>query len=318
MARSLENQVVLITGASSGLGFAAAEAFARAGADVALLARREADLERAARRVRAHGRRALVVPADVTDREALAEAVDRVVDELGGLDILVLSAAATVFGTFEEVDPEAFDRVMDVTFTGTVNCVRAALPALERRAGTILAVGSLMTKVPLPTFSAYTAAKHAQRGFLNTLRVELLARSSGVEVAMVHPGPIDTPVWQDTATATGDLPRRPPGLPPDVVAEALVAAARDPRPETTFGADTQAIEWLWQYARPVGDLLLAAVHHYYRSGGSSKSDASAALDAVAGAVTSDALPRPTLGSAVRIATTPLRAAGASLRVLRSS
>jgi hypothetical protein len=174
-----------------------------------------------------------------------------------------------------------------------------------------------MTKVPLPTFSAYTAAKHAQRGFLNTLRVELLARSSGVEVAMVHPGPINTPVWDDTPTATGELPRRPPGLPPDVVADALVAAARNPRPETTFGADTLIIEWLWQYARPAGELLLAAVQHYYRSGGSSRSDARAALDAVAGAVTSDALPRPTVDAAVRVAATPLRVANASLRLLRS-
>src|SRR4051812_28338736 len=157
---SLEDKVVLITGASSGVGFAAAEAFARAGADVALLARRKPDLERAARRVRAHGRRALVVPTDVTDRDAVAAAVPRTVDELGGLDVLVLAAAATVFGTFEEVDPDAFQRVVDVTFGGTVNCVRAALPELERSGGTILAVGSLMSKLPLPTFSSYAAAKH--------------------------------------------------------------------------------------------------------------------------------------------------------------
>jgi NAD(P)-dependent dehydrogenase (short-subunit alcohol dehydrogenase family) len=313
---SLEDRVVLITGASSGVGFAAAEAFARAGADVALLARTADKLEEAAEGVRRHGREALVVPTDITDREAVDRAVERTVQELGGIDVLVLSAASTVFGTFEEVDPDAFDRVVAVTFTGTVNCVRAALPALERRAGVVLAVGSLMTKVPLPTFTSYAAAKHAERGFLNSLRVELLARSSGVQVAMVHPGSIDTPVWESTETATGELPRKPPGQPPELVAEALVAAARDPRPESTFGADTVAIEWLWQYFRPAGDLLLAAVHHYYRSGGSPKSDAAAALDAVIGAIKSDALPRPSVGGAVRVATTPLRAASASLRTLR--
>src|SRR4051794_5783891 len=104
MARSLEDQVVVITGASSGGGFAAAEAFARAGADVALLARRRRELERAARRVRAHGRRALVLPADVTDRAAVDGAVRRTVAELGGLDVLVLGAATTVFGDFDEID----------------------------------------------------------------------------------------------------------------------------------------------------------------------------------------------------------------------
>ena len=146
--------------------------------------------------------------------------------------------------------------------------------------------------------------------------MELLARPSGVRVAQVHPGSIDTPVWDTTSTATGALPRKPPGQPPDVVADALVAAARDPRPETTFGADTQLLEWIWQYARPAGDLLLAVVHHYYRSGNDDRSDVTAALEALQEAVTSEALPRPTLGTAVRLATTPLRAAGASLRLLR--
>src|SRR3954469_11755861 len=174
--RSIEDRVVLVTGASSGVGFAAAEAFARAGADVALLARSAEPLERAAEGVRRHGREAVVVPTDVTDRAAVDAAVRTTLDELGGLDVLVLSAATTVFGTFEEVDPDDFDRVVDVTFTGTVNCVRSALHALEDREGVILAVGSLMTKVPLPTFTSYAAAKHAERGFLNSLRVELLAR----------------------------------------------------------------------------------------------------------------------------------------------
>ncbi len=315
---SLEDKVVLITGASSGVGFVAAEAFARAGADVALLARTEPDLDRAARRVRNHGRRALVVPADTTDRAAVDAAVQRVVDELGGLDVVVLGAAATVFGTFEEVDPDEFDRVVQITFTGTVNCVRSALPALEERSGTLLAIGSLMTKVPLPTFSSYTAAKHAERGFLNTLRVELLARSSGVQVAMVHPGSIDTPIWERTGTATGHLPRRPPGAPAEDVADALVAMAKNPRAETTFGLDAQVIETLWGAVRPVGDLLLAGVHHYYRSGDTpTKSNLVAAIDAIGAAVSSDALPRPSLNAAKRVATTPLRVAATSARALRS-
>src|SRR3954447_12039899 len=175
-----------------------------------------------------------------------------------------------------------------------------------------------MTKVPLPTFSSYTAAKHAERGFLNTLRVELLARSSGVKVAMVHPGSIDTPIWERTGTATGHLPRRPPGAPPEDVADALVAMARNPRPEATFGLDAHVLETLWGAVRPVGDLVLAGVHHYYRSGATpTKSDLVAAVDAVAAAVGSDALPRPSLSSAVRLAATPLRLAATSVRALRS-
>ena len=135
---------------------------------------------------------------------------------------------------------------------------------------------------------------------------------------MVHPGSIDTPIWERTGTATGHLPRRPPGAPAEDVADALVAMARNPRAETTFGLDAQVIETLWGAVRLVGDLLLAGVHHYYRSGASSKSDVSAALDAIATAVNSDAMPRPSLDSAVRLATTPLRLAGSSVRALRSS
>src|SRR5919199_476869 len=170
-----EDRVVLITGASSGVGAAAAEAFAREGAHLALLARGREGLERVARRVRRQGRRALVLPADVTDRAALERAVGRVERELGGIDVLVTGAAAMVFGRFEQVPPEAFDRTIAVTFTGTVDTIRAALPALERRQGTIVVLGSIMARLPWPSFSSYSAAKHALRGFVGALRVELRA-----------------------------------------------------------------------------------------------------------------------------------------------
>lgn len=264
---ALEGKVVLITGASSGLGLAAAEAFAREGCDVALLARGRERLQKAAKKVRAHGRRALVTPADVTDRDAVQAAVDRTVRELGALDVLVLCAAGTVFGPFLEVEPDDFDHVTDVTYTGAVNCVRSALPELERTAGTIIATGSLMAKVPLPTFASYAAAKHAERGFLNTLRVELRAAGSPVEISQLHPGAIDTPVWDETPSATGFLPRRPPSDDSaEDVAGALVALAENPRAEVMVGPEAQAIQWLFDNVRPAGDMLLSVVHHYYLSG----------------------------------------------------
>ena len=309
MKRDLTGATVLLTGASSGVGFAAAEAFARAGADVALLARSEEGLQRAAARVEAQGRRALVVPADVTDRPRLEEVVTEVVEEFGGIDVLCLNAGTTVFGPFEDVEPDAFDRVIDVTFLGAVNCVRATLPELEASAGVIVATGSIMTKVPLPTFSSYAAAKHAERGFLNSLRVELQARRSPVEISMVHPGAINTPVWEHTATATGFLPRRPPeGYSPQQVAGALVAMARDPKKEITFGAEAKAIEWLFDNVRPAGDLLLSIVHHYYLSGRRpAQSDANALWEAVGEGVASDGvLSRPSLTMPLRLASLPLK------------
>jgi NAD(P)-dependent dehydrogenase (short-subunit alcohol dehydrogenase family) len=263
----LAGKVVLITGASSGVGAAACEAFARAGADVALLARNEEALERAAAPVRAQGRRALVLPADVTDAAAVDEAVHRCEQQLGRLDVVVPNAAATIYGRFSAVPARDAERVLAVTYTGAVNVVRAALPGLTRSRGSIVATGSLMSKLPLPGWSSYAAAKHALRGFLGSLRVELAAERSPVSVSMVHPGAIDTAVWTSTTTASGRLPRTPPeGYHAAVVARALVACAIHPRAEVTIGLTTKVTELLFAFARPLGDLALMAIHLYYRSG----------------------------------------------------
>src|SRR4051794_8662665 len=154
----LAGRTALVTGGSSGIGAATAEALARAGADVAVLARSEQGLRVVAGRVRAHGRRALVLPADVTDRTALTVAIDRIEREWGGLDLLVTAHAAVVFGRFEQVRPEDFDRTVAVTFLGAVNVIRAALPSLARRGGHIVVIGSIMAKTPLATFSSYAAS----------------------------------------------------------------------------------------------------------------------------------------------------------------
>lgn len=307
--RELAGNRVLITGASSGVGAAAARSFAAAGCDCALMARGVDGLEETAKTVRSEGRHAVVTPADLSDRDAVARAVAAAVEELGGLDVLVLNAAITVFGPFQEVDPDDFDRVVEVTFLGTVNVVREALPALEASAGAIVATGSLMTKVPLPTFSSYAAAKHAERGFLNSLRVELEATGSDVTVSMLHPGAINTPVWENTPSATGFLPRRPPeGYAASDVAAALVDLAQDPRPEITFGAEAKAIEWLFERTRPAGELLLSIVHHYYLSG---RRPATSNLDALwqsvgKGVVANGLIQRPSLTMPLRMATLPFR------------
>jgi NAD(P)-dependent dehydrogenase (short-subunit alcohol dehydrogenase family) len=258
---------VLLTGASSGVGLAAARVFAAAGHDLALLARHPEGLEAAARVVRGHGGRAVALPCDVSDQEAVDAAVAQAEAELGGIDVVVANHAAPVFGPFDQVSKRDFDRCIDVTFLGTVNLARAALPALERSHGVFVATGSIMAKVPLPTFSSYAASKHALRGFVNSLRIELRAQSSPVRVAMLHPGSIDTPFWRHATSATGRQPRLPPeGYRPEVMARGLLELAERPRAEVTIGAEAKAIELLWTRVRPAGDLLLRAVHHWYLSG----------------------------------------------------
>src|SRR4051812_37154890 len=176
---------VLITGGSSGIGLAAVRLLVAEGASVALLARGGEGLEQAAREL--HPAEPVLVSADVTDRAATERAVDDAVARLGGIDVLVANAAAGAFGHFLEVDPDHFDRAFEVTFTGTVNVVRAALPHLRASRGTIVATGSLVGRIPMPTWSSYSAAKHAVRGFLNSIRIEEREQRTGVRVAIVHP-----------------------------------------------------------------------------------------------------------------------------------
>jgi NAD(P)-dependent dehydrogenase (short-subunit alcohol dehydrogenase family) len=265
----LRGRRVLIAGASSGVGFAAAEAFARAGADVALVARGRTGLEAAATRARRHGVAAHVITADLGNREQAEAAVESAVSALGGLDVLVWNAAAMVFGQFPDVPAEAFDRTMDVTFRAAVDTVRAALPHLEASDGTIVATGSTMARVPLAGFSSYAAAKHALRGFLGSLRVELLERKSPVTVSMVHAGPIDTPLWDHVDSVTGHLPRNPPPpalYSPETIAGALVACAIRPRAEITIGGESRIVELGFALLRPVADRVLLLGNRYYSTG----------------------------------------------------
>ncbi len=263
----LQGKRVLITGASSGIGFAAARAFARAGADVALTARGERGLEAAAAEARALGARAVVIPADIAERAEAERVVDEAARALGGLDVLAWCAASMVFGTFADVAPDDHDRTTAVTYTAAVDTIRAALPHLEASGGTIVATGSIMTKIPLPTFGSYAAAKHALRGFLGSLRIELMEAGSPVSVSMVHPGAVDTPLWGHVTSADGTQPRNPPDLyASEVIANALVACAIRPRAEITVGLEAKAIEGLFTFARPVADRVLTLVNKYYASG----------------------------------------------------
>lgn len=288
--RDLSGKVVLITGASQGVGFAAAEAFAAAGADVAVVARGKAGLEKAAAKVREHGRRALVLPGDVSDQAKMHEVVGRCVEELGALDVLVPNAAATIFGPFDRVPAEEFDKVVDVTFKGYVNVIRAALPHLQRAHGSIVATGSINSMNPLPTWSSYCSAKWAQRGFLHTLRLELEAQGSPVKVCLAHPGQIDTPVWETTRTATGVLPRKPPeGYTPQTIADALVGLAISPKPEIVIGLEAKAIGSVWPIAQPVGDLLWKVVYHYNLTGRQETSDTGALLQATSRGIAQDGM-----------------------------
>src|SRR3954454_16905158 len=251
----LSGSRVLITGASSGVGRAEARLISAEGARLALI-ERSGDALRAL--VAEHGLDAVVLECDLGDREATERAVQEAVLQLGGLDVVVSNAGVAVFGHALEVHPDDFDRTMDVTFRGAVSLIREALPHLRESRGTIVATGSLMAKLPLPTWSAYAASKHALRGFLNSLRIEEVEQGSGVRVCMVHPGPIDTPLFSQASTGTGLRPRVPPdAYHPEVIAQALVeCGVRRRSGEVVLGGETKLVDLLFWYARPVAERVL--------------------------------------------------------------
>jgi NAD(P)-dependent dehydrogenase (short-subunit alcohol dehydrogenase family)/uncharacterized protein YndB with AHSA1/START domain len=236
--REIADQRVLVTGGSSGVGLAVAQALAEDGAEVALLARNELGLAAAKRRLAKVGAEAVTVPADVTDREALNAAVDEAARQLGGLDVLVTAAVGLSFGRFVETDPEDFDATVETVLGGTVDTIRAALPHLERSRGAVVTIGSIAAHMPLPGMSAYTASKHGLVGFLETVRVELEESGSSVTLSLVNPGAVDTPLWSNLESSTGLLPPSPPTptlYSPEAIAEAVVSVVRHPRNELTVG-----------------------------------------------------------------------------------
>lgn len=220
-------EVVVITGASAGVGRATVREFAKHGAHIGLLARGEAGLEGARHDVEAAGGKALVVPTDVSDAEAVEAAASKVEDAFGPIDIWVNDAMTTVFSPVKEMTAKEYKRVTEVTYLGYVNGTLAALHRmLPRDHGTIVQVGSALAYRSIPLQSSYCACKHAILGFTMSLRTELLHDHSHVQVTMVQMPAFNTPQFTWCKTR---LPHKPQPVPPiyqpEVGAEAIYYAA---------------------------------------------------------------------------------------------
>lgn len=238
MARSTHfPKTVVVTGASAGVGRAAALAFAELGANVALLARDEEALAKVAEDAGKFGVRALPITVDVSAAEAVEAAAERIENELGPIDVWVNNAMVTMFSPVARMAPAEFARVTEVTYLGYVWGTMAALRRMKQRdKGVIVQVGSALAYRAIPLQSAYCGAKHAIRGFTDALRCELLHDNSGVRVTMVQMPALNTPQFDWAPSRMPGAPRPvAPVYEPEVAARAIVWAAMHPRRELYVG-----------------------------------------------------------------------------------
>src|SRR3984885_604995 len=236
-------QTVVITGASAGIGRAAARLFGAQGARVGLIARGEEGLRGAAEDVTAAGGTAHAVAADVADFAQVDAPAPEIEETLGPVDVWVNVAFVSVFAPFAEITPEEFRRVTEVSYLGFVHGTMAALALMRPRdRGTIVQVGSALGERSIPLQSAYCGAKHAINGFTSSLRCELLHEKSGVQVTVVQMPAVNTPQFSWVRSRLPNHPQPvPPIYEPEVAARGVVFAADHPgRKEYWVGASTVA------------------------------------------------------------------------------
>ncbi|MEM7157582.1 MAG: SDR family NAD(P)-dependent oxidoreductase [Myxococcota bacterium] len=227
--RRFEGQTVVITGASAGIGAAAAWRFAAEGARLVLAARGVPALEAIAKELRGAGHEVEIVPTDVGKAEALEHLVERAVAFGGGIDVLVNNAGVNYRGTLETVTPEQLAQIVQVNLSAPILLTRLVLPHLRERGGAVVNVASLAGRIPLPDEATYSATKFGLRAFSHALAEE--QRGTGVRVSVVSPGPVDTGFFGESLDDVPDLVFSQPMSSADEIAELVIECAVDGRVE---------------------------------------------------------------------------------------
>lgn len=259
--KPINQQVVAVVGASSGIGRLTALKFAQRGAKVVVAARSEPGLNSLVEEILRKGGDAIAVVADVSDFEQVKAIADKTVAQYGRLDTWVHAAATGVLANFEDITPEEFQRVIDVNLMGQVYGAMVALPYLKQEGrGALIHISSMEGRRSLPLQSPYCAAKHGLEGFLESLRVELQHEGLPISVTSILPGVINTPYYNKVLTKLGVKPTGiPPYYQPDLVADAILYTAEHPTRDFIVGDVGRVLDLLQRLSPELVDSLLATI-----------------------------------------------------------
>lgn len=272
--KPINQQVVAVVGASSGIGREAALKFAKRGAKVVVSARSESGLASLVDEIRRSGGEATAVIADVSDFHQVKAIADKTVEVYGRLDTWVHASATAVFAPFDKITPEEFKRIIDVTLLGQVYGAMAALPHLKREGrGALIHISSMEGRRALPLQSSYSSAKHGVEGFIESLRVELQHEGIPISVTSVKPAVINTPFYNNGRTKLGVKPTGiPPYYEPSLVADAILYVAEHPTRDFIVGDVGRVLDVLQRLSPPLVDSLLGLIGFQFQRTNEPKSE----------------------------------------------
>jgi NAD(P)-dependent dehydrogenase (short-subunit alcohol dehydrogenase family) len=257
MKSPVSQQVLVVSGGSSGIGRALARAAGGRGAKVVVSARNAEALDEAVREIEAAGGEGLAVVGDATSQVDAESLCARAVERFGRIDTFVASVMVTVYAEVEQLEPEELRRVLDVNFLGRANAYRAALPHLKASRGTFIDVNSGLAYRGIPLQAAYCASKAAGRAYFEAARVELEKQKAGVDLCLILPGGINTPQFDRGRQKLGLQPQPvPPIYQPEIVAAAILHCAERPQRELPVTWSAQKLLWGQKLSPRAGDLVL--------------------------------------------------------------